>query len=336
MGELDELDLALLDGLHVNPRASFDELGRVLGISGPTVARRWRRLADAGKAWVSSALGPTLPLVGGLLEAECEPGTAPAVAAQLASVPQVFSAHITTGRYNVYALVVAADERVLAQLLVEVLPRVTGIRAVRTASVFQLFSGTYWRLGAITTAQAREMSPPAPPAAHRDIDDFDRQLYLALQEDGRLSYRDLAARLGTSELVTRRRMQLLIRAGALTFRADFARAEAGWPTSVVLLLRLSADAALAEAGNALVLWPETRVCAAVLGGDAHLFVTVQVHHLSAVDGFVARLHQAFRGVAVLSSRVVLRPVKSYGRLLDVNGYADGMVAVDPWAEIIPI
>jgi hypothetical protein len=33
---------------------------------------------------------------------------------------------------------------------------------------------------------------------------------------------------------------------------------------------------------------------------------------------------------------VLRPVKSYGRLLDVNGYADGMVAVDPWAEILPV
>src|ERR1700759_2699741 len=78
MGELDELDLALLDGLHVNPCAGFDEFGRVLGISGPTVARRWRRLADAGKAWVSSPVGPALALVGGLLEAECEPGAASA------------------------------------------------------------------------------------------------------------------------------------------------------------------------------------------------------------------------------------------------------------------
>jgi DNA-binding Lrp family transcriptional regulator len=334
MGELDEVDLALLDGLHVNPRASFDELGRVLSISGPTVARRWRRLADAGKAWVSSAVGPALALMGGLFEAECDPSTAPAVAARLAQLPQVFSVHITTGRYNVYALVVAADERALAQLLIDALPSVKGIRAVQTASVFQLFSGTYWRLGALTTAQAQEVAQPVLPSARRDFDDFDRRLYLALQEDGRLTYRDLAARLNTSELAARRRMQLLIRSRALTFRTDFARAAAGWPTNVVLLLRVDADTAVGEVGRTLVVWPETRVCAAVLGGDAHLFVTVQIHHLGALDGFVARLRQAFPGVVVLSSRVVLRPVKSYGRLLDVEGYADRMIPVDPWADIL--
>jgi DNA-binding Lrp family transcriptional regulator len=64
MSGVDEIDLALLDGLHVNPRASFDELGRVLGISGLTVVRRWRKLASAGRAWVSSGFGPALPLAG--------------------------------------------------------------------------------------------------------------------------------------------------------------------------------------------------------------------------------------------------------------------------------
>jgi DNA-binding Lrp family transcriptional regulator len=158
---MDELDLALLDGLHVNPRASFDDLGRVLGVSGPTAARRWRKLVNAGKAWVSSVVGPALPVVGGLLEAECEASSGAAVATQLARVPHVFSAHITTGRYNVYALVVAADEKRLAKLLVDALPCIAGIRAVQTASVFQLFSGTYWRLGAMTAAQAKEVAQPA-------------------------------------------------------------------------------------------------------------------------------------------------------------------------------
>ena len=30
---VDELDLALLDALHVNPQASFEDLGRVLDVS---------------------------------------------------------------------------------------------------------------------------------------------------------------------------------------------------------------------------------------------------------------------------------------------------------------
>jgi hypothetical protein len=99
------------------------------------------------------------------------------MAAQLAAVPQVFSVHITTGRYNTYALVVAADEHVMARLLIDVLPAMSGIRAVRTATVFQLFSGTYWRLGAITAAQAREVAPPATAPSLRQFDPFDRQLY---------------------------------------------------------------------------------------------------------------------------------------------------------------
>ncbi|WP_197508788.1 Lrp/AsnC family transcriptional regulator [Mycobacterium sp. 1081908.1] len=328
----DELDLALLDALHTNPRATFDDLGRVLGISGPTVARRWRKLATAGLAWVSSAFGPAMSLVGGLLLAECEPGAAPSVAKQLASVPQVFSVHITTGRYNVYALVLAADDMRLAHLLVDALPRTVGIRAVETASVVHLFSGVDWRLGAISAAQTKEVAKPAGPSVPRQFDDFDRQIYLALQSDGRMSYRDLAANVGTTELVARRRTQLLVRSQTLTFRTDFARAAAGWPISVVLLLRVDADVAVADVGRELAAWPEIRVCAAVLGGDAQLFVTVQVHHLSAMEGIFSRLREACPGLVVLTSRVVQRPVKSYGRLLTTDGFAAGIVPVDPWAD----
>ncbi|MGO9382170.1 MAG: AsnC family protein [Mycobacterium sp.] len=59
---LDELDVALLDALHVNPQVSFEELGRVLDVSPVTAARRWRRLVSTGRAWVSSAIGPRLPV----------------------------------------------------------------------------------------------------------------------------------------------------------------------------------------------------------------------------------------------------------------------------------
>lgn len=331
--DVDELDLALLDGLHVNPRVSFDELGRVLGVSGVTAARRWRRLVGAGRAWVSSAPGPSLPLVGALIEAECNPGQTGAVARRWAALPHVASVHITTGRYNVYGLVVAADESMLARLVVDALPGVDGVAAVQTATMFRLFSGTYWRLGAISVDQASDVSVPAAGPVRHVFDDFDRQMYLALQQDGRLSYRELGAWLGCSELAARRRLQLLTRSGLVAFRTDFARAEAGWPVNVVLMLGLPADTAAAEVGRALVTWPETRVCAAILGGAAQLFLTVQVHELGAVDGVIARLRQTFPGVVVLNTRALLRPVKSFGRLLDDDGRARDAVPVNPWAAL---
>jgi len=72
---VDELDVALLDALHLNPLASFEELGAVLDVSPVTAARRWRRLVSTGRAWVSSAPGPQLPIKAALFEAECGKGT---------------------------------------------------------------------------------------------------------------------------------------------------------------------------------------------------------------------------------------------------------------------
>ena len=159
---VDELDIALLDALHVNPQASFEELGRALDVSPVTAARRWHRLVSSGRAWVSSAPGPRLPMKAALFEAECRPGAAQKVAAQFAARPQVFSVNITTGRDNLYALVVAADQPLLSELLVNALPAVEGIHRVQSAVITQLFSGTRWRLGGLSSGQVRAITPSRP------------------------------------------------------------------------------------------------------------------------------------------------------------------------------
>jgi DNA-binding Lrp family transcriptional regulator len=202
---VDELDIALLDALHVNPQLSFEELGRVLDVSPVTAARRWRRLVSTGRAWVSSAIGPRLPVRAALLEAECEPGAANSVADEFATRPQVFSVNITTGRDNIYAFVVAAAQPLLSELIVDVLPAVPGLRRVQSALMTQLFSGTRWRLGGLSSGQVRAVTPdPATNVQAHEFDEFDRELFLALQRDGRLSHRDLAAAVGQSEPVPNR------------------------------------------------------------------------------------------------------------------------------------
>ena len=321
MGDgVDELDIALLDALHVNPLASFEELGTVLEVSPVTAARRWRRLVSTGRAWVSSAPGLQLPMRAALLEAECQPGAAPAVASEFALVPQVFSVNITTGKDNLYALVVAADQPLLTELIVDTLPAVAGLNRVQSALITNLFSGTRWRLGGLSPDQVRAVTPEsAKPNPAHEFDDFDRELFLALQRDGRLSFRDLAAVVGRPEPTVRRRLGLLTHSGMLVFRTDFARVEAGWPTAV---------------GRTLVRYPETRFCVAVVGGGvADLFVTMQLHNVSDLDPVIHRLSAEHPGVAVLGTRVVLRSVKSWGRLLGPDGRARRVVPVDLWAPV---
>jgi DNA-binding Lrp family transcriptional regulator len=328
---VDEMDVALLDALHVNPQVSFEELGKVLDVSPVTAARRWRRLVSTGRAWVSSAVGPQLPVKAALFEAECEPGAAQSVADHFATRPHVFSVNITTGQDNVYALLIAADQTLMSELVVEALPTVPGVHRVQSALITHLFSGTRWRLGGLSTGQVRSVAPePSKTGPVHEFDDFDRQLFLALQGDGRLSFRDLAATLGRSEPAVRRRLGLLTRSGLLGFRTDFARVEAGWPLAIALKLRVTWPQ-VAAVGRALVHYPETRFCVATAGGPANLFVTMQLHQASALDSVISRLMAEYPGVAVLDTRVVLRSVKSWGRLLGPDGHAREVVPVDLWA-----
>jgi len=330
---VDELDIALLDALHLNPLATFEELGALLDVAPVTAGRRWRRLVSTGRAWVSSAPGPQLPLRAALFEAECQPGMAAAVADELASIPQVFSVNITTGQDNIYAFVVAADQPLLAALVVDTLPAIAGLNRVQSSLMTALFSGTRWRLGGLSPDQVRAVTPEtAKTVPAHEFDDFDRELFLALQRDGRLNFRDVAAVVGRPEPTVRRRLGLLNRAGMLAFRTDFARVEAGWLTAVALKLSVTGSAVEAV-GRTLVGYHETRFCVAIIGGGpANIFVTMQLHNVSDLDPVMHRLAAEHPGVAVLDTRVVLRSVKSWGRLLGLDGRAQDVVPVDLWAQ----
>jgi DNA-binding Lrp family transcriptional regulator len=335
--EVDEVDVALLDALHVNPRASFAQLGSALEISAVTAARRWHRLSASGRAWVSSAPGPQLALVCAVYEVEAKPGLTENVGRALAGIPQVASVYVTDGPFGLHSLVFAGDMHALGSLLVDVIPQIGGMVRARAHVGMEWFSGVRWRLGAISSGQERSVADEDAGSdrrrAHRTrvFDDADHALYLALQHDGRASYRDLAHDLGTSEHLVRRRLASLVRRGMVSFRTDFARGEGGWPAELVLWLAVPHEQ-LERAGSEIGTWPETRVCLSAVG-SANLLVMAQVHQLADLGQLLERIRVTFPAVVLRDQRVVLRPLKSWGRLQDRAGHAAGVVPVDPWAPV---
>ena len=332
--EVDETDVALLDALHVNPRASFEQVAATLGISAVTLARRWQRLVDTGRAWVSSVPGPRLSIVGALYEARCEPGRVADAASALARLPQVVSVYLTAGSFDLHALVFTKDMSALSRLLLNQLSDVPGVARSRASISTTWYSGVRWRLGAIDRGQVQAIggdsaAPRSRPVRVKSLTDSDRELYLALQQDGRLRYRELAERLGTSEHVVRRQLTRLVDDGVLAFRTDFTRGEGGWPAQLAIWLTVE-DHLLDSTGEELATWPETRFCFAALG-PANLFLKAQIHRLDDAAGILARLSSRLPGVHVADRRAVLRPVKSWGRLLDSDGRATECVPVDLWA-----
>ncbi|GAB3208280.1 Lrp/AsnC family transcriptional regulator [Nocardia tengchongensis] len=335
-GGVDEVDVMLLDALHTNPRASFERLGPALGISAVTAARRWQRLSESGRAWVSSVPGPQLALVGAVYQVRAEPGRVTEVAHALSAVPQVVSVYATDGAFDLHTLVFAGDMAALTTLLLDGLPRTPGIAMAQARIGLVWYSAVRWQLGAMDAAQKRSVSEQhrkeqVRSDRNRVFDEADRTLFVALQRDGRARYRDLAREVGASETLVRRRVETLVERGMLSFRTDFARSEGGWPTEYVLWLSVPHDQ-LDELGAQIGSWPQTRICLSTVG-TANLMVMAQVHRNRDVTRILERLPPE---AVVTDQRLVLRAVKSWGRLLDADGHALDHVPVDPWAPTGPV
>ncbi|WP_429427910.1 Lrp/AsnC family transcriptional regulator [Nocardia sp. GAS34] len=331
---VDEVDVTLLDALHANPRVSFEKLGPILGISAATAARRWQRLVESGRAWVSSVPGPSLALVGAVFEVRAAPGHILEVAQELSAVPQAVSVYATSGSSDLTVIVIAADMSTLSSLLLQRLPNVAGIASATSHIGIEWYSGVHWRLGAIDTSQTRSVTAESDSEGRatprvRTFVPADRQLFLALQRDGRARYRDLARELGSSEYLVRRQLDTLVRRGMLGFRTDFTRVEVGWPVEFVLWLSVPHHR-LEEIGGEIASWPVTRICLSTTG-VANLMVMAQVHKVGAIADALERVRTNLPDAEVVEHRLVLRPIKSWGRLLDADGRAAGLIPVDPWA-----
>lgn len=327
---LDETDLALVDALQLNPRASWSSLAGALELAPITLARRWERLVESGSAWVTVALS-NRRMRGAVLEMSCRPGTARAVALALAEQPYVSTVGVTTGRFQVFALALAPTLPAIAEVLVHSLPVPEDVTALHSYLYSGLFGGVVWRLGVINRVLAEQVREPVapPPASIRPFGEGDRRLFLALGHDGRRSFNDLADELGTSPQAVRRRLDRLRRHGDITFRCDVARPLTGWGSMAFLWVAVPDDD-LPTVGRALGAMPETRHCSAV-PGPANLALVVSLRSLEHLDEVLTRIVRAHPTAAVVDRRVVLQQVKVHGRIVDEQGRSVRVVPVDPWA-----
>jgi DNA-binding Lrp family transcriptional regulator len=120
---LDALDLALLRALAEHPRVGDLELSRLTRVARATVQSRLRRLAESG---VISDWAPTLdPAAAGFpvqafVTLEIAQGALDQVTADLADIPQVLGAHVTTGSFDVICRVATASHAELQEVLVRI------------------------------------------------------------------------------------------------------------------------------------------------------------------------------------------------------------------------
>ena len=135
-GEIDQLDRQILALLMENAKMTYAEIGRKLFVSGGTIHVRMKKLEEAGVVKGQQLLVDHEKLgfdVVAFLGIYLDKSSLYAeVSEQLKKIPEVVSAHYTTGLYNIFAKIVCRDTNHLREVLHDKLQKISGLQRTET------------------------------------------------------------------------------------------------------------------------------------------------------------------------------------------------------------
>lgn len=294
---MDEVDEAIVELLEVDGRLTHREIARRVGMSRSAAAARVQRLIGTGQVVIRGAVHPAV-LGRGALAHVSVVVHAPAapVAARLARRADVPFLSLTSGPHALVAEVRAGSARDIDRAVAEV-RALPGVSAVDTVIYVEVMRDVIGPVGEVRT----------------EIDDTDRALLVALQQDGRSSYVDLAARVGLSAAGARRRVVRLIDARVVRIGAVVRHSGQDRQSAMGCGIRLTGDHH--EVVAALTEMPAVIFVARTLG-RFDLLMTVRAFSAAQLVELMD-IVRALPGVATLESWTHLDVVKeSYASGLD--------------------
>ena len=117
---LDEVDRAIVQQLRDNGRATNQQIAETLGLTAATVSSRIRRMEDANKLRVVAVSDFAAHGYNMLMQ----------VAIELAELPEIFAAHLVTGRHDIDILIALHNSDELPDFLQNKLAPIKGIRTI--------------------------------------------------------------------------------------------------------------------------------------------------------------------------------------------------------------
>lgn len=148
------------------------------------------------------------------------------------------------------------------------------------------------------------------------LDEIDRRILAALQEDGRLTIAELANRVGLSASPCHRRVRILEDEGVIErYVAVLDQRAVGLPVSVFVSIKLESqrEDALQKFAKAIAPWPEILECYLMTGPRDYL-LRVVVADLAAYETFLKTKLTRLSGIGSIESSFALEQVKYTNRL----------------------
>jgi DNA-binding Lrp family transcriptional regulator len=327
--KLDRVDHQLLHALVVDGRAPFSLLAEVIGTSEQTIARRYRRLHEAGAIRVLVLPVRTEEGLDWMVRIGVRPGEAARLAGALAERNDVSWVRIMSGGAEVFCISSPSSLAERDALLLERLARTNVVTSVAAHAIMKVFAGGGigdWSafadpLDEAQTAALRSTAPTPPahaPASGRtgDARPEDAALFAQLREDGRADYVQLAAAAAITPGRARRRLDALIASGQAYVHTDLAYETLGFPAASNLWLSV-APAELEPVGTRLAELKQTTFVAAVTGAT-NLAAAIVGPSATELYDLVTKELGAIESIRSAEVSPLIRRVKQAGTVL--HGY----------------
>ena len=150
------------------------------------------------------------------------------------------------------------------------------------------------------------------------LDAMDIKIVTQLQNDGRMSHADLAAKVGLSPSPCLRRVRILEKSGVITrYVAVLDQRAVGLPVSVFISVKLEKqkEDLLDKFAKTIARWPEVLECY-LMTGPRDYWLRVVVPDLAAYERFLKTKLTRLEGIASIESSFALEQVK-YTNVLPV-------------------
>ncbi|MFF4503678.1 Lrp/AsnC family transcriptional regulator [Streptomyces sp. NPDC001401] len=311
---LDTLDLKLLHALQLDGRVPFSRIAEVLGVSDPTIARRFRRLrTTAGLRVVGMTEESLLGQESWIVRLRCTPDVAEQLAGALARRPDTKYVSLVSGGTEVMCAMMPRSQRERDELLFERLQRTPRITSVNAYCLLHTFYGG--PLGWLNKNRALEpdeeaaLRPPTvePATTSVTLGEADAAVLKVLRRDGRATLSELQNSTGQSESAVKRCLERLRSTGVLYFDVQYDTASVGHATRAMLWLTV-APSALDAVGRALAEHPEVLFAAATTG-NLNLAAAVASPGTAELYAYLSGRIGALDGVRSVETALTLRQVK---------------------------